>query len=91
MSRFVNFDAWSNESRLEFLELSVGVRVHHLRKLIDPRFITSFNVVQRRLKLPLHCQKKIVALKASHAIESDEFTQELKKIESAFYGALETV
>lgn len=91
MSSFINIDAWSNESRLEFLEMSVEVRIHCLRKLIDPRFITSFNVVQRRLKLPLQCQKDIVALKECYEFESDEFKQKLGRIESVFYGALETI
>lgn len=87
MSRFINIDAWSSESRLEFLEMSVEVRIHCLRKLIDPRF----NVVQCRLKLPLQCQKDIVALKECYEFESDEFKQKLGRIESVFYGALETI
>lgn len=84
MSRFINIDAWSIESRLEFLEMSVEVRIHCLRKLIDPRFITSFNVVQCRLKLALQCQKDIVALKECYEFESDEFKQKLAELSLSF-------
>ena len=101
MSRIVNvkgqeifnrfaFDAWSTERKLDFLEMAIELRVKHLLEQIDPQFIASANVVNRRLKLPLQCQQELALLKESHELGSSEFRQELLRIEALFFGALET-
>lgn len=82
----IAIDTWSNERRLEFLEAAIELREKHLRERIDPRFITSFNVVNSRLDLPRQCRKDIQALIDTHPIHSDAFKKGLLKIESALFG-----
>src|SRR5690554_4378897 len=101
MSRIVNvkgqeifnrfaFDSWSTKKKLDFLEMSIELRVKHLLEQIDPQFIASANVVNRRLKLPLQYQQELTLLKETHELSSSEFRQELLRIEALFFGALET-
>lgn len=100
MSRIVNvkgqevfkrfeFDAWSTEQKLDFLERAIELRIKHLLEQIDPQFITSANVVNRRLKLPLQCQQELEVLKETFERGALEFRQELYRIEALFFGALE--
>ena len=101
MSRIVNvkgqevfnrfaFDSWSTEKKLDFLEMAIELRVKYLLERINPQFIASANVVNRRLKLTLQCQQELTSLKEIDELSSSEFRQELLRIEALFFGALET-
>ncbi|MCR8968466.1 hypothetical protein [Facklamia sp. 7083-14-GEN3] len=84
-----DFEAWSIEERLEFLQATIEMRIKQLRKKINPRFLTSANVVNRRLKLPLQCYQEIKSLKENKSLDSKELLKSIEKIESQFFGALE--
>lgn len=86
-----DFESWSIEERIRFLEMAIEKRVNTLLAKIDPRFITSATVVNRRLVIPLKCQDKLNKLKEDSDHETVEFKLKFKEIEDEFFGALETI
>lgn len=83
-----DFKEWSVEKRVLFLEMAIEKRVKCLLAQQDKRFLTSINVVNRRLNIPLQCQNDIELLKKSNDWSTKDFKEKLDKIERAFFGAL---
>lgn len=91
--KYCNFDFenWAMEKRIRFLEMAIEKRVKTLLEKINPRFVSSATVVNRRLRIPLNCQDKLDNLKENSNLESVEFKLKLKEIEDEFFGALDNI
>lgn len=84
----LDFESWSVEEQVLFLELVIEKRVKSLLAQKDSRFLTSINVVNRRLAIPLQCQEDLEQLKKSSDWTTGDFKEELDKIELSLFGAL---
>lgn len=85
-----DFESWSIEKRLEFLEMSIEFRLKNLNKHVNPKLVSSAMVIIKRKNLPLGTSDNIKYIKELYPIGSKEFERELSNIELEFYGALDS-
>lgn len=86
-----DFESWSVERRLEFLEQNIELRIKYLSKQISPKRLYEQIDILRCFEIPIDCQERLDILKHKHDIDSDEFKEELSLIEFDFFGAIEFV
>lgn len=80
--------SWTVNKQILFLEIAIEKRIKALHAQKDGRFLTSINVVNRRLESPFKCREDLNYLKKSSDWTTLDFKEELDKIEFALFGAL---
>lgn len=75
---------WRIADQCQSLEISIESRVRALIKQIDPKHVTSATVINRRLVVPLNCQKELKQLKLTNTLSFDA----LDRIQIQLFGQL---
>lgn len=83
LSRFVGKEC-DLDQRVQFLEVAIECRVQALLKQIDPTHVTSANVVNKRLNIPLKCHNDLEQLKLRNRLSLGA----LERIQNQLFGQL---
>lgn len=86
-----DFEKWSNKQLSAFLETAIEMRVKELLKKMDNRFTASISAINRRLKIPLTCQKELEALNKTEDLNDAKYREQLNQVITDFFGPLETM
>lgn len=75
---------WRIAQQCQFLEIAIECRVRALINQIDPKHVTSATVINRRLVVPLNCQKDLEQLKITNTLSFDA----LDRIQTQLFNQL---
>ena len=83
-----SFETSNVAERVQLLNFAIEIRVQELLKKIDPKFVTSANVVNRRLNIPLKCKQDLDQMLEDQTLKDAARHQQLDAIQTSIFGQL---